>query len=241
MVIEIEGIVIRQVQYKEKDAMVSVLTKDGTVSFLARGILNPTSKNASSCLLFAYSNFTLNSKQDKLTLTQAKLIKSYYHLYESLENMASIQLVSELIIKCLDEENGNIYPYLKNMLELLSNKFDSRTLTLICIGQIVKESGYALEYDECVKCSSKKNIVSYSFNEGGFICLKCLSINNEVKSQESLKTYRYIFKVDSSLMDHYELNKKISRELIEKFCDYLKECFSLKEIKALEIYLRSLD
>ena len=47
MVIEIEGIVIRQVQYKEKDAMISVLTKDGTVSFLARGILNPTSKNAS--------------------------------------------------------------------------------------------------------------------------------------------------------------------------------------------------
>ena len=97
MVIEIEGIVIRQVQYKEKDAMISVLTKDGTVSFLARGILNPTSKNASSCLLFAYSNFTLNSKQDKLTLTQGKLIKSYYHLYESLEKMASIQLVCELI------------------------------------------------------------------------------------------------------------------------------------------------
>ena len=68
MVIEIEGIVIRQVQYKEKDAMVSVLTKDGTVSFLARCILSPTSKNASSCLLFAYSNFTLNSKQDKRQL-----------------------------------------------------------------------------------------------------------------------------------------------------------------------------
>ena len=151
MVIEIEGIVIRQVQYKEKDAMVSVLTKDGTVSFLARGILNPTSKNASSCLLFAYSNFTLNSKQDKLTLTQGKLIKSYYHLYESLEKMASIQLVCELIIKCLDEDNGSIYPYLQNMLELLSTNFDSKTLTLICIAHIVKESGYALEYDECVK------------------------------------------------------------------------------------------
>ena len=138
MVIEIEGIVIRQVQYKEKDAMISVLTKDGTVSFLARGILNPTSKNASSCLLFAYSNFTLNSRQDKLTLTQGKLIKSYYHLYESLEKMAAIQLVCELIIKCLDEDNGNIYPYLRNMLENLSEDYDSKTLTLICIAHILK-------------------------------------------------------------------------------------------------------
>lgn len=241
MVIEVEGIVIRQVQYKEKDAMVSVLTKDGTVSFLARGILNPTSKNASSCLLFAYSNFTLNSRQDKLTLTQGKLIKSYYHLYESLENMASIQLISELILKCLDEENGNLFPYFKNMLEELGNKFDSQTLALICIAQIIKNSGYGLEFDECVKCGNKKNIVTYSLTDGGFVCLKCLSYNQETKSSEELKTYRYIFKVSSEMMNHYELNKKISLHMIKNLCSYLCDCFSIKEIKSLEIYLRSID
>ena len=241
MVIEIEGIVIRQVQYKEKDAMVSVLTKDGMVSFLARGILNPTSKNASACLLFAYSSFTLNSKLDKLTLTQGKLIKSYYHLYESLEAMAGIQLVSELMIKCLDEENGSIYPYILALLDNLSNKFDSRTLILITIASIIKESGYALEFDECVKCGSKKDIVSYSFLEGGFICIKCLKNHHEVKSPISLKTYRYIFKVGPEMMNHYELNKKVSTEMIISLCEYLKSCFALKEIKALEIYLRSID
>lgn len=241
MVIEIEGIVIRQVQYKEKDAMVSVLTKDGMVSFLARGILNPTSKNASSCLLFAYSSFTLNSKIDKLTLTQGKLIKSYYHLYESLESMAAVQLVSELIIKCLDEDNGKIFPYLNSLLENLSSKFDSKTLVLICIASIIKESGYALEYDECVKCGNKKDIVTYSFNEGGFICLKCLKHNEEVKSPTNLKTYRYIFKVNPELMNHYELNKKVAIELICSLCDYLKNCFQIKEIKALDIYLRSIE
>ncbi len=239
MVIEIEGIVIRQVQYKEKDAMISVLTKDGTVSFLARGILNPTSKNASSCLLFAYSNFTLNSRQDKLTLTQGKLIKSYYHLYESLEKMAAIQLVCELIIKCLDEDNGNIYPYLRNMLENLSEDYDSKTLTLICIAHILKESGYALEYDECVKCGNKKNIVSYSFNEGGFLCYHCIGKNNPLSS-EHLKTFRYIFKVDENMMNHYQLNAKITLELINKLCTYLCSCFSIKEIKAQEIYFSSI-
>ena len=240
MVIEIEGIVIKQVQYKEKDAMISVLTKDGTVSFLARGILNPTSKNASSCLLFAYSNFTLNSKQDKLTLSQGKLIKSYYHLYESLEKMASIQLVCELIIKCLDEDNGSIYPYLKNMLELLTINFDSKTLTLISIAHIVKESGYGLEYDECVKCGSKKEIVSYSFSDGGFLCYKCLG-NNVVLSPEHLKSYRYVFKVDENHMDHYVINKQICLDLIIKLCSYLSDCFSIKEIKAQEIYIRSIN
>ena len=241
MVIEVEGIVIRLNQYKEKDAMVSVLTKDGMVSFLARGILNPSSKNASSCLLFAYSNFTLNSKQDKLTLTQGKLIKSYYHLYESLESMASIQLVSELIIKCLDEDNGRIYHYLLNMLDKLSSNFDSITLSLICIAQIIKESGYALEFNECVKCGTKKDIVSFSFNEGGFICLNCLTNKDIIKSPTMLKTYRYVFRVEPESMDKYQLNRKVSLELIDSFCEYLSSCFALKEIKALDIYYRSIE
>ena len=125
------------------------------------------------------------------------------------------------------------------MLEHLSLNYDSRTLTLICIANIIKESGYALEYDECVKCGSKKDIVSYSFNDGGFICIRCLSHNEEVKSEVSLKTYRYIFKVDENNMNHYELNAKVALDLIVQLCSYLSNCFSIKEFKALEIYLRS--
>ena len=241
MIIEIEGIVIKQVQYKEKDAMVSVLTKDGTVSFLARGILSPTSKNASSCLLFAYSNFTLNSRQDKLTLTQGKLIKSYYKLYESLDKMAGVQLVSELILRCLDEDNGSVYPYLFNLLENMMNDYSTSTLVLICIANIIKQSGYSLEYDSCVKCGNKKGIVSYSFEQGGFICQRCITYKDKLKTSDELKTFRYIFKVDETNMNHYELDRNIALNLIRELCFYLVDCFSIKEIKSLEIFNRSFD
>ena len=136
--------------------------------------------------------------------------------------------------------SGYVYPG-SQIYGGLSNKFDSRTLILITIASIIKESGYALEFDECVKCGSKKDIVSYSFLEGGFICIKCLKNHHEVKSPISLKTYRYIFKVGPEMMNHYELNIKVSTEMIISLCEYLKSCFALKEIKALEIYLRSID
>ncbi len=240
MIIEIEGIVIKQNQYKEKDAMVSVLTKNGTVSFLARGILSPTSKNASSCLLFAYSSFTLSSRQDKLTLTQGKLIKSSFQMYGSLEKMAAMQLVAESIIRCLDEENGEIYPYFKKMLELLETDFDSPTLVAICLANIIKNSGYALEYNSCVSCGVKKNIVSFSFTEGGFICGKCQNKLQELSSTIVLKSYRYVFKVTPDLMDHYTFNREISLKIIDEFTSYLLNSFDIKEFKALDIYKKGL-
>ena len=40
----ISGIVIKSIPYGENDAIISVLTKDGVVTFKARGILKPSSK-----------------------------------------------------------------------------------------------------------------------------------------------------------------------------------------------------
>lgn len=236
MKIDIEGIVISQNPYKEKDAMVSVLTKDGIVSFLARSILSLTSKNKSSCLPFSYSSFSLSSKQDKLSLTQGKLIKSYYHFFNSLENLSSINLINECILKFVDEENTILFDYLKNYLELLDRGFDETTLTLIMMAQIVKSSGYNLEFNSCVICGSKTNIVGISYDEGGFVCKKCLNDTNKKVSREYLKTYRYAFMVPFDMMAHYVVNSSIGYELIVNFCEYLSKSFGFREIKALEIY-----
>lgn len=163
MQIEIEGIVIKQNPYKEKDAMVSVITKNGIVSFLARSILSISSKNKSSCLPFSYSIFTLSSKQDKLTLKQGKLIRSYYHFYESLEKLSSINLIGECINKFVDEDDTNLYQYLVSYLELLDRGFDEATLTSIVLAQIIKSSGYSLEYNSCICCQNKRNIIGVDY------------------------------------------------------------------------------
>ena len=236
MKINIEGIVISQNAYKEKDAMVSVVPKDGIVSFLARSILSIASKNKASCLLFSYSQFTLSSKQDKLTLSQGKLIKSYYHFYDSLESLSSINLINECIVKFVDEDNTILFDYLKNYLELLDRGFDEITLTLIMLAQIVKSSGYALEYNSCVLCGSKTNIVNISYTHGGFICKKCASSKMNRLSREYLKTYRYVFMVPYDMLSHHVIDSQIGLELINYFCNYLMNSFGFKEIKALDIY-----
>ena len=236
MKIDVEGIVISQNPYKEKDAMVSILTKDGIVSFLARSVQSISSKNKSSCLPFSYSTFTLNTKLDKLSLVQGKVIKSYYHLYDSLERLSSINLINECIYKFVDEDNKTLFEYLKNYLELMDLGFDETTLTLILLAQIVKNSGYDLEFNSCVQCGSKKDIVGISYKDGGFICKKCLYSLDFKRSKEYLKTFRYVFMVPPNMMTHYVVDGEIGYKLIIEFCSHLASSFGYNEIKSLEIY-----
>lgn len=239
MKIKVEGIVIQVNPYKEKDAMVSIITENGIVSFLARNILSITSKNRSSCLLFSYSSFVLNSRLDKLSLVQGTLIKSYYHFYESLDCLSSINLINECLIKFVDEDDSNLYPYLKRYLELLDQIYDEVTLTLIMLAKIIAFSGYSLKYNECVVCSKKTNIVGVSFSLGGFVCKNCLKKSIDKRNKDYLKTYRYVFMVDCENMNHYILDKEIALTLIEEFSNYLASSFGFQKIVSLSLYLNS--
>lgn len=237
MKLEIEGIVLKQTPYKEKDAMISVLTKDGIVSFLAHNVLAVTSKNKSACLPYTFSLFNLNSRNDKLTLSQAKIIKSYAHLYSSFEYLASINLINECINKFIDEDNIYIFSYLKKYLELIEEGYSEVTLTLIMLAQIIKFSGYDLEYNQCVICGDKKNIVDVSYADGGFICAKCAKRNH--RSSNYLKTFRYVFMIDSENMNYHLIDQNIGECLIYDFCSHLIKSFGFNELKSLEIYKAS--
>ncbi len=236
MKIDVEGIVISQNPYKEKDAMVSILTENGIISFLARSIQSIASKNKSSCLPFSCSLFTLNIKQDKVSLVQGKLLKSYYQLYNSLDRLASVNLVNECILKFVDEDNTTLYLYLKSYLELLSLGFDETTLSAIMLAQIVKNSGYALEFNSCVNCKSKTNIVGVSYEIGGFVCKKCISSLNQKRSKEYLKTFRYLFMVPHDMMNHYVIDGELGYKIINELCKYLAKSFGFATIKSLEVY-----
>ena len=238
---EIEGIVLRQVPYKEKDKIVTIITREGLLSFNARGIASLTSKNSSSCNLFSLSNFTLNEKGNYLSLKQGKLIDSHYELYESLESMSAIQLAFESLIRFMDENDNKIYDYVLSFFDNLKKGFDSMTLIVILLAQLIKSSGYALEYSSCVECGNKNNIVQVNYRVGGFLCYECAKKYNEIHDDKDyLKSFRYVFMVSYDMMNHYELDRKIASRLLKEFIDFLNFNFDNREIKAYEIYKNSI-
>ena len=236
--IVIHGFVLKQVEYGENDAIVSVLTESGIVVFKARGVLKLTSKNRSSCLLYSESEFTLDcSKNDYRVLTKGKLITSNFKLYDSLENMTCLGLISEAILLFLGNETSEmIYRSFKALITAINNDFDVLTLTLICLANIIKETGYNLDLSRCIRCNKTSQIVFVDFANGGFVCSRCINNYEDVQNTEYLKSIRYVFMVTEDNYFHYELNKIYSVRLINELIVYLQNQFDYKKLYFFDLF-----
>ena len=84
------GIVLRRTDYGEADRILNILTAEGKISALAKGVRKSKSKLAGAIELFSYSelNFHLSAKKDALAiLTGSRLIEHYANIAKDINAM----------------------------------------------------------------------------------------------------------------------------------------------------------
>lgn len=89
MHIATQGLVLREVNYKESDKILTVLTAEGgkrTVN--ARGCRKKNSPLAASAQLLVYSDMTLFAYKDRITLNEAESIRQFWHVKSDVELLA---------------------------------------------------------------------------------------------------------------------------------------------------------
>lgn len=220
---EFEGIVIRRTTYKEGAAMISVLTKDKIRSFLAKGVLKMTSKNASSVNLFTKSKFQVFHGHDGDWLRVGEVIQSYPNINGNLEKLAILDFVSELTNTLLESNDAkDIYEFLNKTLESINGNFDDWTALLIYFAHVLTAAGYGLNVDKCAICGKQTSIISLSYKDGGFICENCFDESRHVKTDtRKLKILRYIFKVDLDNFERVTFGKDECKQIIFELADFL--------------------
>jgi len=194
---EINGIVLKRVPFRDHDAMISVVTPRRMFSFLARGVDKITSKNTFSVSPYVLSSFELMKTKEGLSLKTGTLINSYPNAKNKLETLAVLDFISEITFRLLDDgEYSSLFSCIQRILELLDSGFDPKTLAIIYFATVLNASGYAWNVDSCQKCGSKTAIVAINPKKGGFICQECFSPEFDTKlSSRELNIFRYIFKV----------------------------------------------
>lgn len=86
MHISTQGLVLREVNYKEADKILTVLTAEGgkrTVK--ARGCRRKNSPLAAAAQLLVYSDMTLFEYQERFTLNEAESLRQFWHMKSDLE------------------------------------------------------------------------------------------------------------------------------------------------------------
>jgi DNA repair protein RecO (recombination protein O) len=233
-----QAIVLKSTRFKDADKIFTLYTKDeGKVSAIARGVRKISSRRAGNLDTLNVIKVKIHeSKNGFKNIEEVKTLQSFKDLKKDLETSKRAYFILELVHKTIEEgeKDEKIFDLIINTLKILSSqKYDPGIGVIYFEIHFMKELGYQLNLDKCVKC--RKNISDsvskkYGFNisKGGFSCGDCSGSGFPV-SEDTVLWMGKIWRGDLTLKDK-DLIKDIDN-LLKRYIDSKLE----NRFKSLEI------
>lgn len=222
----LEGIVLKQSEYRENDGLVYVLCRDvGKITLVARGMMKDASRNRSVCVPFSCSLFELDYDPNRtmFVLKTGTVKKSYYRIRENLVALSAAQVMGEIVDKIAQphEPIPLLYDELQFCLDALHQGRSASLVLAYFIAQALKEMGLEPNVDECVACGDQA-ISTVSISEGGFVCRSCASqIETLPLDLPALKMFRYINKAERQHFEALQKSLTVRMSDVKIFVDFL--------------------
>ncbi len=192
--LRINGIIINQTDHLENDVILAILTDTGIYNVIAKGVKKYKSKNKGLASLYVYGEFDLSrlGSNSRYLLKTGKIIDSNQSLFSSIEIIAILEFVCELIIKDFYRDN-----LLSECLNLIKEVNADNLLPLAWVlKRMIEISGTAPVLDNCFSCGNKR-ISSFNLS-GGFVCHNCQQPNSLTLSVNQYQLLRYLFKAEKN-------------------------------------------
>lgn len=214
--------------YKEKDAIVSAIAENQLITFLARGIKDPKSKNSAINNPLTIADITLMDGDFKYPiLKESKQLFTPMRIDMGTKYLGTLLLMNEMMSHLFPEEDKpKMFKVLEEAVTELKRKDDWLMTLLLFMAHAMRVGGFELEVNRCVVCMGKNRIVAFSFVDGGFICEKCATEETEKDlSKNQMILLRQIFNArDFHLLDS-GYNEKDALVLLNKFAEFIEDAF----------------
>ena len=205
MVREFEGIVIKFSKYLDNDAMVTVLTKTGIKSFLARGALKIKSKNARSLNLYTISKFELLEEKYGNILKTGVSIYAPFNLYSSFESLACLSLIGEATFNSINEyDEYDLFNPFSIAIKTMDNNEDPLILTIEYLLLLMSFSGEGIDFNKFTIDEFNKNKLQNIY------CKRTYDMDITLSKEEKI----YLIK---TLIEQFEGAKGINLKSKEPF------------------------
>ena len=232
-------IILTIAPYREKDAMMSGISEEGVKTFRVPGLFSPKSRFASlnNLLTIIEPTFTETKAWKRLILNEAQLLFSPMQMPMDFHYMNAISILLQATNKLMDDEDKlKLYPDLLAAVLALKNKANPYAVCLKYLMAVVNNTGYELNVQGCARCGSKKNIVAFSFLEGGFICKEHFTSDDHSDLDLGEMTYfRGIFLHKGYDFDSQNIDEKLIVSLLKKINIFISDAYgyNIKEINNL--------
>lgn len=238
----VEGLILKQIDFKEFDAIITVLTREyGKIAFRASGIRKMSSKNAGSLLPYTKAEFQFDYRPDKniFRLKTARTIELYRHLHEDLScsyGAAVAANVADAFSLQGEEfaEKEEVYAATEKCLTYINTGKDTKTVLCLYLADMMNLFGIVPEVDGCVRCGNQK-VIAISAEDGGFLCADHAREESvPFNTVEELKRFRLVVKAGLEHIDLVEkaggadnVDLRILEQMIRLHAAMDMKCFSL--------------
>ena len=227
MFLKTDGLVVRQVNYKDNDQILTVLTKEhGLMTLKARGVRSRSSRLKGACQLLAYSEFTAFENRGFHTIDEANAIQMFPELRTDIELLSLASYFAQVaeILSQEDMPNPELLSLTLNALYALCRR--------LCTPELVKAAfelraaclgGYTPELSGCAVCGDPE---PDRFDvRGGILCCASCSAGEGLRlpvSPGSLAAMRYLVSCDAKRLFAFRLEGRAVKELCDLAETYLQ-------------------
>ena len=227
MFLKTDGLVVRQVNYKDNDQILTVLTKEhGLMTLKARGVRSRSSRLKGACQLLAYSEFTVFENRGFHTIDEANAIQMFPELRTDIELLSLASYFAQVaeVLSQEDMPNPELLSLTLNALYALCRR--------LCTPELVKAAfelraaclgGYTPELSGCADCGDPE---PDRFDvRGGILCCASCSAGEGLRlpvSPGSLAAMRYLVSCDAKRLFAFRLEGRAVKELCDLTETYLQ-------------------
>lgn len=203
----IRAFILNQKDYRERDALLQVFTREsGRLAVIAGGARKMTSHNAGRILPCTLSDLHIDYVSGKtiFRLKGAETVKPYRHIQNSLILSSAAQVLCDTMYQMNLEETGMMeteYDLLASAMDALEAGHDANTVICLYLADLLKLFGSEPDVDECTVCG-KKMVRSISVKAGGFLCEEhAVQEKAPFLPKEDLKRFRLLCKAGMAHLD----------------------------------------
>ena len=238
-----DALVLSSSKFKDDSAIITLSGQNGIFSLYARGIYKPKSPLKPLLIVGNFVSVEYKVSQNGPGFASSlKVIEDASLLYQDYKSNCFLLLLQELSLSLF--RYGDAFPQeeVMRLIFKLQDHGDSLSLALLLLGIFYKRFGLNIQTKECVVCHKSDYIVSYSLQEGGFLCQNCCNdLHKECFNEMDLYVLKFAF---SPLTDDI-LNKKVPQESgVNVFLSLLENLilyFDLKPLRCLPLFLQAIQ
>lgn len=237
-----EALILHQQDYAEADRILTLLTPQGKLRAVAKGIRRPTSHRAGHLDLFMRVGLQLAKGRNMDIITQAECLESFTGLSGDVLRFTYACYVCELLDHLAqEEEQRSIYDLAIETLRRLNEGPELALWVRYFELALLRHTGYQPELFHCLRCGSEITaVVNYlSLDQGGFLCPNCTIPQARQVSVHAQKLLRFLQRSEASDVGRLTVASATRLEVEELMLSYLQHVLE-REIKSATMLRRLL-